>query len=166
MYLGSALGDVAASDFVNRNGVCKPTNFATLAKFKALQSQLNRIAEVKGLKKIGVDGDIGAGTLGLLAASGISSATDCSAVAVVSEALTAQVKVVADAAGAPAKVSSPAPVQTPSIVSPTTGVLTPQPATASVMDTFNRLGPTEMILAAAAIGGVAYFAFGKKKRRK
>ncbi len=166
MYHLSGLGDVASSDFVNRNGVCKPTNFETLAKFKALQSQLNRVAQVKGLTKIAVDGDIGPGTLRLLSATGVTATGDCTAVAIIAEALTAQVQAVANAAGAPEKVSSPAPASTPSIVNVTTGIVTPQPAAASVSDAFGRMSQTQMIIAAAAIGGVAYLTLGKKRRAR
>ena len=42
MYLGSALGDIAATDFVTRNGVCKPTNFATLDKPTAVVAEQDR----------------------------------------------------------------------------------------------------------------------------
>jgi hypothetical protein len=166
MYHLSGLGDVATSDFVNRNGICKPTNFETLAKFKGLQNQLNRVAQVKGLTKIAVDGDIGPGTLRLLAATGVTATSDCSAVAIIAEPLTVQVQAVANAAGAPEKVSSPAPAATPSIVNVTTGLTVPQPAAASVSDAFGRMSQTQMVIAAVAIGGVAYLALGKKKRAR
>lgn len=164
-YLG--MGDIAASDFVNRSGNCKPTNFETLTKFKALQLQLNRVAQVKGLPKIAIDGDIGPGTLKLLASvTGGSVASSCATIAPVVEALTAQVEAIANTAGAPAKVSSPAPAVTPSIVNATTGAITPQPASASMMDVFSRMSTTEMLIAAAALGGGAFLLLGKKRRRK
>lgn len=47
------------------SGVCKPMNTVALNNFKALQDQLNRVAEMKGWMKIGVDGRIGPGTLAL-----------------------------------------------------------------------------------------------------
>ena len=47
------------------SGVCKPMNTASLNAFKELQNQLNRVAEVKGYSKIGVDGRIGPGTVAL-----------------------------------------------------------------------------------------------------
>lgn len=161
----SGLGDIALGDFVNRSGNCKPTNFETLAKFKELQTQLNRAAHAKGLPKIAVDGDIGPGTLALMAKLGVSAATSCATVAPIAEALAVQMRETADNAGVPTKVSSPAPPVAPSIVNATTGAITPQPTSASIMDAFNRMGTTELIIAAAVLGGGAYFLLGKKKRR-
>lgn len=166
-YLGSALGDITAADFVNRSGNCKPTNFATLAKFKALQTQLNRVAHAKGLPKIAVDGDIGPGTIKLLAsATGGNAGATCSTIAPIAEALTAQVEAIANAAGAPAKVSSPAPPSPPAIINATTGVITPQPVSASLTDALGRMSTTQMLVIAAALGGGAYLMLGKKRRRK
>ncbi len=166
MYLGSAMGDVSATDFVSRSGVCKPTNFETLTKFKALQKQLNRAATGAGLQTIAVDGDIGPGTVKLLALVQGGAQMSCSAIAIAAEGLTPQLKSIADQAGVPASVSSPKPAAPlPAVVNATTGVLTPQPATASVLDAFNRLSSTEKLLAVAVIGGGAYVLLGKKKRR-
>lgn len=164
-YFGSAMGDVTASDFVTVSGVCKPTNFATLDKFKELQRQLNRGAAAKKLPPIAVDGDLGPGTV-KLANAVFGMWTGCADLAVKAEDYTATVKALATAQGVPASVGSPKPLWPPAIVNATTGVLTPQPATSSVLDAFNNMDTTGKLVAAAVLGGVAYFALGKKKRRK
>jgi hypothetical protein len=162
----AGLGDVTAADFVVMGSVCKPRNFETLDKFKALQTQLNRGAEAKGVAKIAVDGDIGPATVKLLAAvTGGSASASASSIALVAEALTAQVKSIADQAGIPSKVSSPKPATTPAIVN-AAGAIVPQPVSASAMDAFNRMSTMELAIAGIVLGGGAFLLLGKKKRRK
>lgn len=56
-------GELAASNWAVQSGVCRPGNFETLALFKDLQGQINRIAHVSGFAKVPVDGDLGARTV-------------------------------------------------------------------------------------------------------
>lgn len=147
-------------------GTCKPSDFGTLAKFKALQEQLNRVAEKKGVAKIAIDGDIGPGTLGLMAKLGLaSSGTACTAIAGYVSTFTAQAKALADTLGAPAKVSGPAPIKAPTIVTPA-GAEIPVPPGAAFLGQLTNM-PTTAKLALAGVGvGIVYVLATKKKRRK
>ncbi len=123
-----SMGATSAGDWNSTKypGVCKPTNFTALAIAKSLQSELNRLAQVQGLPKIAVDGDIGPSVIRLIQAlkpypfAPFLSQTGltCSAVAMQAEAVTATAKAVADAASVPAKVSQPAPSKPITIITP------------------------------------------------
>ena len=66
----SPMGALSSSDWKETGSgssmTCKPANFTALAAFKELQSQANRVAQMKGYKKIAVDGDLGPGTAALV----------------------------------------------------------------------------------------------------
>lgn len=99
------------------SGVCKPMDAGTLAIYKDLQNQINRLASVKGKSLIGVDGRIGSGTVKALNAVMGTSYSSCDEVAALANALVGQVKAVANGSGAPTMVQSPAPPAPPSVVS-------------------------------------------------
>jgi len=166
-------GDTGAEPGIEWNstkyaGVCKPSDYATLAKFKELQRQLNRVAQLKGYTKIAVDGDLGTDTVAL-AAQVLGGTYTCSLLAGTISSFTASVKTIADAAGVPATVSGPAPVKPPSIITPA-GVekLAPPGADtsmgASIYDAWDKLGTPGKLAAVGILGGIGYFAFVKKRK--
>lgn len=181
------MGAVSASDFVKRGSVCKPANSATLAIFKDMQSQLNRVAQAVGVSKIAVDGDIGNGTLYLLSniASKMNSinamevalaneaSNNCSTVAARAETIAYFAKAVANARGVSSSVSqgggggggggsSSAP---PVTIPPGTATVPGPAAGGGIMASISSMGTLEK--AAVAVGAVAVGValFGKKKRR-
>lgn len=183
-------GWAATGGFVSTNGVCKPTDSVSLAAFKELQRQANRVADATGLAKIGVDGAIGPGTIGLisqiktkaqsLAAQYTSSqgwgnylanqnVSTCSAIAGGVQNLTPMLSAMADALGVSSSVASPAPASPPSIYNPITGAAMPQGAAADAGDLIGNMSTTMQIAGLAIAGGLAYFAvkaYDKKKGRK
>ncbi len=170
-----SMGDSGAEPGVTWNstkipGVCKPSDFSTLAKFKALQEQINRLAQVKGTPKIAVDGDLGAGTVSAYNKAMGTGLSSCSQLAGAVSAFTAQVRMAADSAGAPSRVSGPAPTTAPSIVTPAGSLVVAPPGAgnpmaASVYDAFGSLGGIGKIAALGIAGGIGYLLL-KKKRRK
>jgi hypothetical protein len=183
------MGDLDASDWNSTKypGVCKPTNFGALAKFKELQTQLNRVAQAKGLGKIGVDGDIGAGTVNLLrsivtasaADRGASStgtyatvvysfassmATSCSSIAAKADVLAAALKNYANALGVSSAVSSPAPPKPSSIITSSGEVTAPPEYQGSGSGPIGAMTAGQKVFAGLALGGLAYAMLGKKKR--
>lgn len=166
--------------FVSTNGICKPTGSASLELFKDLQRQMNRCLDAMGSAKIAVDGAIGPGTLaalqaisnapsagayGLGSSSGfVVNTNDCTSVSNQVLSITTKLSQLADYMGAAASVSSPSPASTPTTVNPVTGVETPQPLTASVMDTLNNMSTTEKLGVAGLAVAVGYFAITKGKR--
>ena len=159
---------ISASDFSTaRAGVCKPTNLTALGYVKELQKQLNRVAQAKGYSKIGVDGEIGPGTLALFAkvqaGAGtqiMGSAGSCMGIAPDADVLSAQVQAYADSIGAPAQASAVLSLKAPTIVKPN-GV---EVAEAGVMDSFGRLQTLEQVAIVGVLGGVGYLLLTKKKR--
>lgn len=152
--------------FVNKGGVCKPADKNTLLMVTGFQKQLNRVAQAKGLSKIGVDGDIGPGTQGLYASvvqasggavpSGSLCGNDLPGIAV-------SVQSFADSLGAPVVASSP-PAKTPSFVNPTTGIETKVPAAgASIGDMFKGMSTPLKLTFVGILGGIGYFVFLEKR---
>lgn len=188
------LGSISSSTFNSTKypGVCKPSTTATLAAFKALQQQLNRVASVKNLPKVAIDGDIGPGTLNLAAyvkavaaadATGgndlasvandvvsIIDTSSCTALASAADDVAANVQMYATALGA--RSSTPAPVNTsPTVLVSSTGQETQisgsvQNAAASVADSFGALDGTTKLAVAGALGVAAYIVLGGKKKRR
>jgi hypothetical protein len=149
-------------------GICKPSDTRTLAAFKELQSQLNRLAKGKGLSdRISVDGDIGPGTSNLMVKTGMSTSTmACTAIAVAATAFAAQAKQLADQLKAPASVAGPLPVRAPTLVS-SVGLEIPAPATgigAGVFNAFTGMSTPMKVAAVGILAGIGYFAFKKKGR--
>jgi len=152
-------------------GTCKPSDFATLAKFKALQEQLNRVAQVKGFTKIAVDGDFGPGTVDLAKKVSQSNTLTCSALAGSVTTFTASFAALATSLSAPAKVAGPAPIKPPSIVNAAGNVVIAPPGSgnpiaASLYDSVSGLGTVGVVAAVGIAGGIGYLLFFKKKRRK
>lgn len=170
-YLPS-LGSIDASKFncTKYPGVCKPMDFVTLDLVRDMQDQLNRIAKVKGLKLIAVDGDIGPGTVALAKATGPWMMVDTSSpmgIATGADALFEAAKKVADSLNAPAKVSPPIPPKAPSIITSTGLELKAPPrAGASMLDSVKNLGMPTLLLLGVGVVGVGYYATRKGKKRK
>lgn len=106
---------VTSADFncTKYPGICKPMNLPALAVVQSLQAQLNRVAQVKGLSKIQVDGAVGPASLALFnQVAAISSSTPYSMTQVGNVALLAadadvyasQTSGLATSLGAPAQV--------------------------------------------------------------
>lgn len=179
------LGDVPTSSFNSTSfpGVCKPSDTATLAIFKNLQAQLNRVAQGAGISKISVDGDIGNDTLMLLSAIGAflaqggvsadparnilmqASSQGCVGVATQADTLGAAAQGVADQMSVPPKVSQPSSGSSTLVSSggTVTHVSTPTPASASISDALAGMDTTTLLALAAGAGAIIYFT-GKPKR--
>lgn len=162
----------SAADFTSVAGVCKPQNFPALNAVRAFQQQLNRVAQVKNLSKVSVDGAIGPGTLALFravqSASGGSVMGDpssCMGVAPDVDVLAAQVKDLADTLGAPATVSGPLALTVPSIVTKSGKVVVaPDGGIAASLASMSGI---EKIAIAGVVGAIGYLVVtGKKRRRK
>ena len=76
-----------------------------------------------------------------------------------------KVKAYADWLGSAPVVSSPKPAAPPAIYNPTTQLEVAQPASASMLDAWNRLGTATQLAAVAGVLGLGYFA-AKKMRKK
>lgn len=109
-------------------GVCKPMTIPVLNLFKSLQTQLNRIAHVKGYGKIEVDGRIGSKTVALVNKALDQSHGSCDSVAQMSDQLATKAMSLANSLNAPTTV--PVPVaKAPSMPAPDgTTVINPSPA--------------------------------------
>ena len=173
MAFFQTLGDLAPSDWNSTKypGVCKPTNFTSLGLFQELQMQLNRLADHMGLKKVGVDGDLGPGTLKLLAqckAKGLGMPfpiDTCSQVAKTAVQITTILRGTADSFGVPAKVSAPA------VWHPAT-IVTPAGDEVKAPEEFQRnaspglsgaLGGAGTVVAIGALGAIVYMLHKDRK---
>ncbi|MDX1421554.1 MAG: hypothetical protein R3322_00350 [Kiloniellales bacterium] len=112
-------------------GIAIPMDAQTLAVFKGLQTQLNRMAAVGAAKAVGIDGRIGPDTIDsvqkaqdALGMSIVPFGTE-DGVASVADVLLAEFKDYADQRRAPARPPSPPPEQPPSIASPSGQVIHP-----------------------------------------
>ncbi len=164
-------GSVSAADYTSVNGVCKARNFPALAAAKELQAQLNRVAQMKKLGKIAVDGAIGSGTLTLFravqtAAGGavMGDASACMNVAADSDVLSEQVKLFADSLNAPAKVSAAASLSYPSIV--TKSGKTVVPPDAGITGDLASMSTIERLAIVGVAGAIGYLVYTGAKRRK
>lgn len=161
-----------AADFINVGGVCKPRNFTTLNAVKAYQSQLNRVAQVKGFGKITADGDVGPGTLQLhkkvqsvSSGSVMGDPSSCMGVAPDVDVLADQVKQLADKLGAPATVDQA--TVSGSIINKQ-GIEKKPPGASVAGDligSFNGLSTIQKIAVVGAIGGIAVLLIGGKKKK-
>lgn len=159
-------------------GVCKPANKETLVVVTNLQKQMNRVAQVKGFSKIGVDGDIGAGTLGLFRKVQAAfpdkisgDASSCSALTANSlfggiDQIASQVQAVADGLGAPSQVSGGFSIKTPSFVTPSGREVAVPGAGGSLIDAFRGMGTPMMLTFGGIMAGIGYFVFFDKPKRK
>ena len=162
----------SASDFTSAGGVCKPMNFPALAASRALQSQLNRVAQVKGFGKVATDGAIGPGTLALfrevqaLSAGGVmGDPSSCMGVAPDVDVLAAQVQALADSLGAPATVSGPVlSLSVPSIKTKSgKTVVAPD---AGLLGGMASLSAVEKLALLGVAGGIGYLLLSKSKKRR
>lgn len=161
----------SSSDFVSVAGVCKPQNFPALAAVRAFQQQLNRVAQVKKLSKVSVDGAIGPGTLALFrqvqSASGGSVMGDpstCMGVAPDVDVLGAQIKDLADTLGAPATVSGPLAITIPTILTKSGKTLVAPDA--GIAASLASMSGVEKLAIAGVAGAIGYLVFTSKKRRR
>lgn len=168
-----SMGDTGGESGVTWNstkapGTCKPSDFSTLAKFKALQEQMNRVAKMKGFPTIAVDGDLGPGTVSLFNKI-LGGNAACGNIAGYVSTYTAQFNALASSLGAPASVPAPKPTTAPAIVN-AAGATVPappgasNPMVASVYDAFGG-SPVLAVAGVAIVGGIAYLLLKKKKRR-
>jgi hypothetical protein len=169
----ASMGDLSPADWNSSKypGVCKPTNFTSLAAFKDLQTQLNRLAQAQGLSKIPVDGDIGPATLKLISqlkpfpfASFMSPAATCATVAANATNITTVAKTTADAASVPATVSQPAPSKPITIITPAGQEVT-APASmqqAGIMGMFPGLDSPLLLLLG---GGLLFYLLTERGKR-
>lgn len=190
--LGELIGTAAtaiAPHFSTVGTTCKPTDSATLSLFKELQRQLNRVAAIKKIQTIGVDGDIGSGTVALMQAVQAAAKADlkagslnntyaaqylatvqsstCSGIASGATGTTANVKTYADQLGASSNVASPPPASQPAVYNPINGASVPQGAAASAIDAWKRLSTGTQLATLGILGvtGVVLLKPGKKKRK-
>ena len=188
------LGNVDSSSFNSTKypGTCKPSNTAALAIFKELQQQLNRVAQIKNLPKIAVDGDIGPGTIALAGyvkavaaadATGsgdladfandvVSSinASSCTALASNADNIAANVKMYATQLGVPAAVAAPVNTK-PTVLVSSSGQETQvasavENTLASGAFSFGALGTVEKVVVVGALGVAGWIVFGGKKKRR
>jgi hypothetical protein len=197
---------LAAPRFTEVSGVAKPNDEATLKLFKALQTQMNRVAKQKKLTVISVDGKIGSGSRTLMngiikaaaadvadmsssewkkAVSGsygsgwdtvegirdkLSKLASYGAVSVSGIATNAlgflgSLKGYADYLSAPPAVASPKPASPPAVYNPTTQLDMPQPASASMLDAWGRLGTGVQVAAVAGLLGIGAFVVIKRRKK-
>jgi hypothetical protein len=174
------MGDVASTDFNSTKypGVCKPSTTDALATFRRMQTQLDRVATVKGLPLIAVDGDIGPGTIGLFsklkqeivsyamanqdvaASTKIALATSCAQVASVADVIANEAESYADSLNAPSKPASPPPAKPPTLVLQT-GQEVPAPMSADILEAFKNIGTTGMLAIGAAMLGIGFLLLAK-----
>lgn len=83
-------------------GVCKPMDSATLAVYKDLQRELNRILSRSGKGLLGIDGRIGPATKKAVEDALQTSFADCDAIAAQADSMVSQVRAKANSLGAPA----------------------------------------------------------------
>lgn len=188
MYL--PMGDLDPSDWNSTKypGVCKPTNFEALAKFKELQVQLNRVAHAKKVAKVVVDGDIGPGTvrlavalaaavapdlsvtsIGILAMflrSQLAAATSCSAIAARADVIAKAAENYANGLQVPAKVSQPAPARPSTIVTPSGEVTAPSQYQGSASSGIGEITAGQKVFAGLALGGLVFYLAKNRKALK
>lgn len=160
-----------ADDFTSVAGVCKPRNFFSLNVARELQRQLNRVAQVKGFPKVGVDGAIGPSTLALFTkVQGISNGqlmgtpTSCMGVAPDVDILAPQVKSLADSLGAPATVADPISLAPPTILTKSGKILVPPDA--GVTGAFAAMSTVQKLALLGMAGGLGYLLLTAPKKKK
>ena len=164
-------GSVTSADYTSVNGVCKARNFPALTVAKELQAQLNRVAQMKKLSKVAVDGAIGPRTLTLFravqtAAGGavMGDPSNCMGVAADADVLSEQVKLFADSLNAPAQVSAAVSLSYPSIV--TKSGKTVVPPDAGITGGLASMSSIERLAIFGVAGAIGYLVYTGAKRRK
>lgn len=161
----------SAADFTQVGGVCKPQNFPALNAVREFQRQMNRVAQVKGFPKVGVDGAVGPQTVALFksvqslgAGSIMGDASSCMGIAPDVDVLAAQVRDLADTLGAPATVSGAMSILPATIVTKSgKTVVAPDAGIAGALATLSGI---EKVALLGIAGGIGYLLMNKKKRRK
>jgi len=87
--------------------ICLPMDTATLAIFRDLQRQANRVAHARGFGKVNEDGRIGPDTVQLVEQITSASYGSCDQVSAIADELATAIRGTADALGAPASVTAP-----------------------------------------------------------
>ena len=189
------LGSVSSFNSTAYPGVCKPSDLATLAIFKNLQAQLNRIlyAYNKALGNsaplISVDGDIGPNTVQLLftvqgfltndssqqlnpSALAIiaQDSSSCSAVASNADTIAGYAQTTADSLGAPSKISQPSSGSSTLVSSSgkSTTVHTPTPANSGIATSLTDMVSgldTTTLLLIAAGAGALIYFTGRPSKK-
>lgn len=165
---------ISISDFKNVGGTCKPMNFPALNFAKALQDQMNRVAQAKGWGKIAADGAIGPGTVALFAKikaafpqTVMGDTSSCSFIAADADVLAEQVRQVADSLKAPATVSA-APGAAPSITTKSGAVVlapTSSGTGVSLIDgAIGGMSTGQKVVLAGLVGGIGYVLYKKSKK--
>lgn len=183
------MGDVSSDSFNSTKypGICKPSNVSTLATFKRCQTQMNRVASVKGIPTIAVDGDIGPGTVSLFskikpdlalhataifnvgaAAKITATSASCSAIASIADVIADIADTYADYLKAPTNPPAPKPTKPPVLVDSKTGIEKPAPMGAGLFAAWEASSTTTKVAALAVAGGLVFVALGGKalKRRR
>lgn len=171
-------------------GVAKATDATTLDLFKAVQGQLNRVAKIKGIKTIALDGAIGTDTKNLVTAVIQAAAADYNAwskiytsdqlarivsliatptttpdeIAASSLSLYSNTKAYADRLSAPPAVASPPPASPPTYIDISSNKEVGQGMAASASDAWQRLGTGTQIATIGALG-VAGFYFWREHKK-
>ena len=160
-----------SGDFTTVGGVCKAQNFPALAMVEEFQSQMNRVARVKGFTAIAVDGAVGPATLALFrlvqAASSGSVQGDpssCMGVAPDVDVLGAQIKTLADSLGAPAQVDPPLSLKAPTIVTKSGKILVPP--NAGIAGSLATMSSMEKLALVGLVGGIGYMLMNSRRKRR
>lgn len=184
-YIG--MGDVASSEFNSTKypGVCKPSTWNALRIFERLQTQLNRVASVKGIATIAIDKDIGPGTLALFfkvqpslivyatdnmklaeaAKIGTVLKTSCSSLAAVADVVGDIAEGLANMLKAPAKPPSPPPLKPPTLVMPD-GTEKAPPVGADLLTAWEQASMPVKLATVGVLGGIGYYLYKGSKRRR
>lgn len=161
---------ITTADFTSSGSICKAANLTALNYVKELQRQLNRVAQVKGFAKVGVDGEVGPATLALFqkvqtaAGTGqiLGTPSSCMGVAPDADVLGAQVQAYANSINAPATASAAFTGHAATIVRPNGQEV----AASGLFDTFDRLPTLEKFAVVTVFGGIGYMLFVGKRKRK
>lgn len=143
-------------------GICKPMDHATLAVYKNLQYQANRLASLTKLGTIDQDGRIGPKTVALVAKIlGRTPWAHCDELAIRADEVASQLQIMADDRKAPVAVFTPGK-SPPSMPLPDGGVLNPEVKQAG----FGALLTSPIGLAAMGVGALLLLQDKKKRGRK
>lgn len=167
------LGEIAPSHWNEKYpNVCKPMDFETLAIFKDLQNQINRLAasRIEGMTKVIVDGDIGPKTVTNVSAGArqfphtLLPPADCNSVARFAAEWALMFKNLADSRGAPAKVAGKAPPPVVTAPEPTIVTAEPEPGKLPAMRIAGM--PLMPLLLIGGLGALLFLTKKKEKKKR
>jgi hypothetical protein len=155
-----------ASDFncTKYAGICKPTTATALAVVQECQRQLNRVAQLKGLAKITVDGDVGPKMLALAKAT-LGVTGDVTALALGCDAISVMAATMATSNGVPATVSQPKPIVQPSYLPPGAPAPIAVASAGGMIPPLFGLSSTQTLMVLGVGGLIVYKKFFSKKRK-